>query len=69
MRSPASVTAASAAVTAPAKVSLVGPSVATGGTLAPHEPAWPMIGLGALGIAMLVGTAVVLRRTRRTSGR
>ncbi|KJC65303.1 membrane protein [Agreia bicolorata] len=59
------VLAASATDTA---ASIAGPSVATGGTVIAQAPVWPMVGLGALGIALLAAIAVAYRRARRNLG-
>ena len=61
----ASTTGAAASTTGTA-ASLAGPSVATGGTRVEQPSAWPAVGLGTLGLAMLAAVALGYRRTRRS---
>jgi uncharacterized repeat protein (TIGR01451 family) len=42
----------------------VGPSVGTGGVVAPQAPIWPWIALGGAGVAILVGLGVLKLRRR-----
>lgn len=66
---PLAITVTAAATSGAATAALSGPSVATGGTLVAQVPNGFAIGSGALGIAMLIATAVVFFRTRRARQR